>query len=173
VNSLDAGNFRLQSDRLDLRLMEPADAQAVFDCYASDPEATNFLAFATHTQIAEATAFILRQRRLLIEGNTILWAIRIKHDPNLGGAIELRIDGDVGEIGFVTGKTYWGRGIVSETIHAVLDFACDIENRQPARVFEKTGFENRGIAKNAVVHPQISDEPRDAFSFVLVKHESL
>jgi ribosomal-protein-alanine N-acetyltransferase len=169
----------ITTERLDLRLMEPQDAQAAFETYTSDPQAARYMVFKTQTSAAETLEFFKRQRDAFAEGKTILWAIRLKTDPALVGAIELRLDGDEGEVGFIIGRSYWGHGIVPEAVAGIIEFArahlklqrirgqCDLENLQSARVFEKCGFQSLGIARQAVLHPQMSPELRDSQRFVL------
>jgi [ribosomal protein S5]-alanine N-acetyltransferase len=185
-------SIKITTDRLELRLMEPADAQDAFDTYTSDPQASRFMVFTTQTDVSEALQFITRQRTAFNDGKTILWAIRFKGNPALVGAIELHLgsvegestyrlrhdDGDA-EVGFIIGKRYWGQGIVPEALLAIIEFArqnlrlrsifgqCDIDNVQSARVFEKAGFANLGIVKKSLLHPQVSTELRDGYRFRL------
>jgi len=154
------------------------DAKSIFDAYASDPEAARFMTFTTQTDVSETLDYLLSQQSAFEQGTSILWAITLKNDDAFAGAIEIRIDGDDGEIGFIIGKPYWGRGIVPEALRAVLTFAsdtlklsevrgrCDIDNTRSARVFEKTGFRSLGIVENSVLHPNISKAPRDGRAFV-------
>jgi ribosomal-protein-alanine N-acetyltransferase len=46
---------------------------------------------------------------------------------------------------------------------------CDIENRRSARVLEKVGMQFEGVLRRYVVHPNVSDEPRDALLYARVK----
>jgi [ribosomal protein S5]-alanine N-acetyltransferase len=46
---------------------------------------------------------------------------------------------------------------------------CDVENRASARVMEKAGFAREGILRRWLVHPNISDEPRDCYSYALTR----
>jgi RimJ/RimL family protein N-acetyltransferase len=119
----EVAGYAIATTRLDLRLMDLGDARAVFDTYASDPEATKYMTFPTHADPSEASGFIASQQRLFGEGKTILWSIRLHDDPALVGAIELRLVGDEGEVGFIIGKKFWGHGFVPEALAAVIDVA--------------------------------------------------
>jgi [ribosomal protein S5]-alanine N-acetyltransferase len=46
---------------------------------------------------------------------------------------------------------------------------CDVENRASARVMEKAGLAREGILRRWLVHPNISGEPRDCFSYALTR----
>jgi RimJ/RimL family protein N-acetyltransferase len=42
---------------------------------------------------------------------------------------------------------------------------CDVENVASARVMEKVGMLREGVLRRAVLHPNISAEPRDAYIY--------
>jgi ribosomal-protein-alanine N-acetyltransferase len=46
---------------------------------------------------------------------------------------------------------------------------CDVENIGSARVMEKAGLVREGLSRRWLVHPNISDEPRDCFSYAIVR----
>ena len=46
---------------------------------------------------------------------------------------------------------------------------CDVENIGSARVMEKAGMEREGTLRRYVLHPNISDEPRDVYMYAIVK----
>ena len=46
---------------------------------------------------------------------------------------------------------------------------CDVENIGSARVMEKAGLVREGLARRLIIHPNISDEPRDCFSYAIVR----
>ena len=46
---------------------------------------------------------------------------------------------------------------------------CDAENIGSARVMEKSGLVREGLARRLMIHPNVSDEPRDCFSYARVR----
>jgi ribosomal-protein-alanine N-acetyltransferase len=46
---------------------------------------------------------------------------------------------------------------------------CDVENIGSARVMEKAGLVREGLMRRWLVHPNIADEPRDCFSYAMVR----
>jgi RimJ/RimL family protein N-acetyltransferase len=42
---------------------------------------------------------------------------------------------------------------------------CDVENIGSARVMEKAGLVREGLLRRWLMHPNVSDEPRDCFSY--------
>jgi len=179
VTGLRRDRLNLATERLALRPVELSDAQAMFDTYASDPEAAKYMAFSVASDVAETVAFVERKVAELATGQSILWAIRFRNDEGLIGAIEVRLHGRDGDVGFIVGRPFWGRGIVPEALSAVTAFArdelalarltgrCDLENLRSARVFEKCGFASLGVEHGSVLHPNVSGCCRDALAFAL------
>jgi RimJ/RimL family protein N-acetyltransferase len=46
---------------------------------------------------------------------------------------------------------------------------CDVENIGSARVMEKAGLLREGLLRRWLVHPNVSDEPRDCWSYARVR----
>ncbi len=141
----------LKTERLLLRPSETGDAQAIFDAYASDPEATKYLVFATLTDVRQAAEYLERTVREREEGTSITWVIVIPDTQRVIGAIDIQMDGN---IGYAIGRLWWGNGYVPEA-----------ENARSARVFEKLGFRSLGVKDRAIVHPAFGQEPRPALLF--------
>ena len=104
--------------------------------------------------------------------------------PALTNAVVLfdfHIKGSTVGIGYVIGRAYWGRGFVPEAVRAVVDWVlsqpsiyrvcadCDVENTASIRVMEKVGMQREGVLRRFIIHPNISDEPRDCFLYAIVK----
>jgi [ribosomal protein S5]-alanine N-acetyltransferase len=167
----------MRTARLELRPLRIEDARAVFDAYATDPVVTKYLAWRPAMTLAETQAALAARIAAAAAGKSSSWTIRKLDEPLPVGMIELRIERDVGNVGFVLARSHWGAGIVPEALAAVLEFAqsdlslrriwgvCDIDNRASARVFEKCGFRDAGLRPAAVIHPNLADTPRDVRYF--------
>ena len=46
---------------------------------------------------------------------------------------------------------------------------CDVENIASARVMEKAGMVREGLLQKYMIHPNISDVPRDCYMYAVVK----
>jgi RimJ/RimL family protein N-acetyltransferase len=46
---------------------------------------------------------------------------------------------------------------------------CDVDNLASARVMEKIGMEKEGILRRCIIHPNVSDDPRDVYCYSMVK----
>lgn len=167
----------MRTARLELRPLKIDDARAVFDAYAADPVVAKYLAWRPAATLAETQAALAARIAAAASGKSSSWTIRKLDEPLPVGMIELRIERDVGNVGFVLARSHWGAGIVPEALAAVIEFArtnlslsriwgiCDVDNRASARVFEKCGFRYAGLRPAAVVHPNLSERPRDVRYF--------
>ena len=50
-----------------------------------------------------------------------------------------------------------------------IDAVCDVDNVGSARALEKSGFSREGVLRRWLVHPNVSDEPRDCYSYARVR----
>lgn len=171
----------IETDRLMLRLPTLDDAEEIFLKYAQDPEATKYVVWAPHSSIMETKEFIRSCVQRVENGNPFPRVIEIKSNHELIGMIDLRIERHRADFGYVIARAYWGKGYATEALKVIVGLAlsqenifrvwavCDVENIASARVMEKVGLEREGILRRHIVHPNISDEPRDCFCYSIVK----
>jgi ribosomal-protein-alanine N-acetyltransferase len=168
---------RFATARLILRPIDPGDAAAVFAGYAQDPEVIRFLGWHPHRTLADTEAYIARCLAAPPH-SARTYAVIGRADLRLFGAFELRRpEPHRLDCGYVLARPHWGRGLMSEALSAVADWAmqeeaiwrlgavCDVDNRASARVMEKAGLKREGILRRWILHPNISPEPRDCFSY--------
>ena len=171
----------ITTERLLLRIPVPEDAERIFNSYAQDPKVAHYLAWKPSKTLDDSKRHI--QDRILAwrRGNICAWSIiQAEHDL-LIGMIELRIKGEVANVGYVLAHAVWGKGYATEALGAVICVGlalpeihrvtglCDVENMASTRVMEKAGMVQEGILRRYIVHPNISQEPRDAYSFTITK----
>ena len=84
-------------------------------------------------------------------------------------------------IGYVLAKPYWGNGYMTEAVRALVRWCLlqphlhriwsfvDVENRASYRVLEKAGMEREGVLRRWVVHPTVSDRPRDCYTYAIIR----
>lgn len=171
----------LQTARLALRPPRLEDAGAVFDGYAQDADVCRYLTWRPNQTLAQIEDFIRERLRKMNEGGAFTWAITRRGDDTLIGMIELRADGHKADFGYVLARAFWGQGLVTEALSAVLDFAftlpglyrvwgiCDVDNVGSARVMEKAGLSFEGVLRRHTIHPNISPEPRDMRCYAKVR----
>lgn len=97
------------------------------------------------------------------------------------GIVEARIANFKMEIGYVLSRRHWGQGIMLEAARALVGWGlsqpqiyrvwavCDVENIASARVMVKIGMQREGILRRYLMHPNVSDEPRDCLCYAIVK----
>ena len=124
----------------------------------------------------------LRQRPALWEsGAEYYWIITLPDDDRAIGAVSTRVMQHAADLGYLVDRRYWGNGYATAAARAIADWAlsttsirriwatCDTENLASARVLEKAGMEREGTLRRAIVRPNLSNEPRDAFIYARVR----
>ena len=156
----------LETERLRLRPLELADApriQALFP----DPEVMRYLADTIPWPYPPegAETFVRRTLPLVAEGREYAWAILLKgyEEQGLVGLITLTPESDEDHRGFWLAREHWGRGLMSEAVAAVTDFAFDAlameslllnnaaPNRASHRLKERAGAEIVGVEEAGFV----------------------
>ena len=76
---------------------------------------------------------------------------------------------------------HWGKGFVPEATRAIIHWSfqqlsiyriyatTDVENVASQRVLEKVGMQCEGILRKYIIHPNISDIPRDSYMYAITK----
>jgi ribosomal-protein-alanine N-acetyltransferase len=118
----------LTTPNLTLSSFDPlTDAPAVF-AYASDPEVARFTSWMPHQSPADSAAWIDRIKRSdSVEPGRRhhCWALRMRDGNGAAvGAVELIQDpADVARVDFVLARLQWGRGLMTEAVTAVVEWA--------------------------------------------------
>jgi [ribosomal protein S5]-alanine N-acetyltransferase len=177
---------QLETERLLLRELRSADAAAMRR-YLSDPEVTRYL--ATQSPRLEETEYLLNFLISLFEkGEGFRWGIILKSGEAAGEII-----GTCGyhawikdhfraEIGYELARDYWGQGITSEAIKALLAFGFEemalnrVEamgldgNRASAGFLEKLGFHQEVVLRE---YEFVRGKFRDVLLFSLLSKDYL
>ncbi len=171
----------LETPRLILRRARLDDAPAIFERYHQDPEVTRYLTWRPSTTVDQTYSFLKRCEARWESGESFPWVITIKGDDAPIGMLELRIEGHRADMGHVLARASWNRGYMTEAVRAITAWAlsqpsifrvwavCDVENAASVRLLEKAGFRQGGILRRWLIHPDISDEPRDCYCYAVVK----
>jgi len=142
---------RLETARLVLRRPAAADAAAIFERYASDPEVTRYLGWPRHRTIEDTRGF-LRFSDTEWERWPVGPYIIESRDGRLLGGTGLGFESpDPATTGYVLARDAWGQGYASEALAAMVGLArqfgvrrlfalCHPEHRASWRVLQKGGF---------------------------------
>ncbi len=156
------GTRTLKTERLILRRFVPADAEAIFENWASDPRVTRFLSWTPHESV-DATRELLSGWCALY-ANAAYYHWGIEYEGRLIGGISVVRQSDkneVAELGYCIGHDYWRRGITAEAAGAVIDYLFRevgvhrveihhaVDNPASGRVAEKCGLVSEGILRSS------------------------
>jgi ribosomal-protein-alanine N-acetyltransferase len=157
----------LETERLILRPIVPADAPAVF-LYASNPAVTRFTLFETHQTIDDSRWFTEEYTRSrYVNREPDPFGIVLKADPlkNAVGALGIHWASQpnlVMEFGYSLAEPYWGRGLIVEAAGPVICYVFEeyaverlqaqvfVGNDASERVLQKLGFNREGVLRSLI-----------------------
>ena len=152
---------QIETERLTLRPFRLLDAQVV-QSLAGEREISDTTMNIPHPyEDGMAEEWIRGHKSVYEAGKGITFAIVLRGDGSLVGAIGLRIDRSFGkaELGYWVGKPFWNRGYATEATAALLAFGFEelqlnrihaahlARNPSSGRVMEKAGMLLEGMAR--------------------------
>ena len=165
-----AGTQTIETERLLLRRLLPADAEMMYANWACDPDVTRWLRWEPHQNAAETRELLDAWVLLYPNPDYYQWALVEKATEQVFGSISIfrsdSVEGDaprtewvgfdnscgIWEVGYCMGRPWWNKGLMTEACKAVVDFwfqntdgkwlACShaIQNPASGRVMQKAGF---------------------------------
>lgn len=171
----------VETQRLVLRRPQPEDASAMFNGWAQNTEVTRYLTWRPHTSLKESQTVLAGAIAAWNAETRFPYMITRKETGEVMGMIDPRIEGLKVGIGYVIGRAYWGNGYMPEATLAMISWAfrqstihrvyatTDLENIASQRVLEKAGMLCEGILREYIIHPNISDIPRDSYMYAITK----
>jgi RimJ/RimL family protein N-acetyltransferase len=171
----------IETERLILRQPRMDDAAAIFVGWTQDPEVTRYLVWRPHQRLEQTEAFLSSCISAWQGEVRFPFMITLKETGEVTGMIDPRIEGHKMMIGYGAARAHWGKGYMTEALCAIIKWAfqqsgiyrvyatTDIENIGSRRVMEKAGMQCEGILRKYMVHPNISDVPRDCYMYAIVK----
>jgi RimJ/RimL family protein N-acetyltransferase len=173
--------IQVRTARLVLVAPQPADAQAIFDRYASDPEVTRFLGWPRHRSVEDTQAFLAFSAEEWDRWPEGPYLIRLAIDDRLLGGTGFSFERpDQAVTGYVLATDAWGHGFATEALRAITDIACTIgvatlhavchaEHVASQRVLEKCGFSRDLDWTARAEFPNLApDSPQEAVRYSLV-----
>ncbi|TCA40811.1 N-acetyltransferase [Rhizobium leguminosarum bv. viciae] len=165
-----------------VRRVQPSDGEAIFAGWATDPQVTKYLTWRPHTDLSQTQEAAERSNREWEGGSTFPAVICRRDVPSeLVGRIDARLVGPRVSYGWLVRKDHWGQGVATEVVNWAIDHAlshpmiyrteaaCDVMNVASARVMEKAGMTQEALLRRYLFHPNLSNEPRDAFLYSKVR----
>jgi ribosomal-protein-alanine N-acetyltransferase len=153
------GTQTIYTKRLKLRRITYQDVEAMFYNWANDEEVTRYLNWEPHGDISVSWSIVDSWVKAYQSPACYQWGIEL--DGVLIGTIgghNLFEQQQAIEVGYCMGRAWWGQGIMTEALGAVLDYFLDvgfkqinarhrIENQASGRVMQKCGMEYLGLRK--------------------------
>jgi ribosomal-protein-alanine N-acetyltransferase len=153
----------LFTERLLLRQISHDDANEIF-VLRSDKRVMQYIARPLAKTVEDAHELIEKNISLVKNNEAILWAITLKDVPALIGTIcywNIEPENYRAELGYMLHPDYQGKGIMQETLTAVLDYGfrklalhsivaiVDPENAASIKLLERNNFEREGYFKES------------------------
>ncbi|PSS01430.1 Acyl-CoA N-acyltransferase protein [Actinidia chinensis var. chinensis] len=180
--------IKIQSDKpsdedfsnINLRLLDLSDVDDFLE-WAMDPKVSQFCSWHTFTSKEQAMAYIADfivphpWFRAICLGDRAIGTISVSQNPGIGDSCR-------GEIGYVLGSKYWGKGIATRAVKMVaadifvewphlerLEALVDVDNKGSQRVLEKAGFVREGVLRKYFLQ---KGRARDMVIFSLLSTDS-
>jgi len=148
----------LETERVILRPMTIADAEAAYNNWTSDHEVAKYMCYNTHQSVSETIEWLTSVEASYSSENAYDWGFVLKETGELFGSGGLCYvqEHELFEPGYNIMKKYWGRGLTTEAAGAMIDFAArklgadsifarhHKENPASGKVMEKLGFVRTG-----------------------------
>lgn len=162
----------LQTERLTLRFIEPADAGALFAIF-SDPEALRYWSSAPWQQPVQAEASVAETLADYASGNRLRLGVELRASGELIGTCTLyafdrsnrRCDA-----GYILGRAHWGKSYMPEAMTALIGHAfgplglnrieadIDPRNAASAHLLQRLHFVHEGhMRERWIVNGEICD----------------
>ena len=158
------GTRTIETERLRLRRFTMDDAEDMYRSWACDPQVTKYLTWPAHESAEVSRAILALWIPQYEDGAFFNWAIEWKETGAVIGnisVVRLFEELEAADIGYCLGRAFWGRGIMTEALRAVMAFlfdeaglnrvaaSHDANNPGSGRVMEKAGMRYEGIMRQA------------------------
>lgn len=169
----------LTSERLVLRPPSLADAKAIYEGYARDPEVARFVIWKPHRSIRDTREFLTHFVALADGDDSYPWVMALRSGGTVVGAMHLRVHAPWTELGFNIARAHWNKGLGTEAVKAVIAFGlalsgiervqatCHVRNRASARVLEKAGMHKEGVLRRYMVFPNLGEAAQDVCMYAV------
>ncbi len=153
---------QLATERLVLRpIRREHDLAALYSLFA-DVKVARYTDTGPFTSVSEAVEVMDWIEQIYQEQRGMRWAITIKDGDVLVGTCGFNVwerRNNVAEIGYDLAHRYWGRGLMTEALTAMIEFGfremalhrveadVTVGNDASARVLEKLGFHEEGLLR--------------------------
>ena len=117
----------LRTPRLKLRKLTMRDAADIYR-YSRDPEVARHVLWDAHRSIGDSRAFLRYMLRKYRSHESASWGIELTETRHIIGTIGfmwVQEDNAAAEVGYSLARDYWGRGLMTEALRAVIQYGFD------------------------------------------------
>lgn len=157
------------------------DASVLFIAYMQDAEVTRYTTWRPHQRLQEVEDFISSSISAWENKTRFPFVITLKEKDEPFGMIDFHSRGSTIGLGYVIARFHQHKGYATEATRAIINWAfqqptiyrvnasTDVENIASQRVLEKAGMMREGLLRKYIIHPNISDIPRDSYMYAITK----
>lgn len=147
--------FEIYTERLVLKPLGKKYLKSVIQ-YAMDYENTKYMCYLPDETIEEVEEFLTNVENEWKKKKPTFWEFAIIYNDIHIGAVSVYFKNDIGELGWIINKNYWGNGFACEAAKALIYYVkteikvnhflahCDTENVASYKVMEKLGMTRTG-----------------------------
>ncbi len=150
------------TERLILRRIKKSDLTDVNE-YSRDPRVSEYLLWYPHTSVATTRRYLKSVDKKYKTGEFYTWGIEYK--GKLIGTVGFNcfsLEHGTAEVGYVLSADYWGRGIATEALSRIVEYAFEHlalnrleikyinENSASLAVALHCGFKKEGVMRQAM-----------------------
>jgi ribosomal-protein-alanine N-acetyltransferase len=150
------------TERLILRRIRRSDLYDVYE-YSHDPRVSEYLMWQPHSTLSDTRRYLKNVDKKYKNAEFYTWGIEYR--GKLIGTVGFNcfsLEHSTGEVGYVLNADYWGRGIATEALSRILEYAFDYlalnrveikymrENSASLAVAEHCGFTYEGTMREAI-----------------------
>lgn len=136
----------IETARLDLREIYESDTESIYNNWCTDPEVTKYMTWEPHKSIEDTKEIM----KMWLNDDKDRFVIVLRETNEIIGMIDIvRIQNNIPEIGYVSGRKWWGNGYMTEALEAFSEhlFAKGYKKLNIEAIVENIGS-NRVIQKN-------------------------
>jgi len=168
---------RMETTRLALQRLKYEDAEEIFYAYASKSQATQFVTWPTHQQMADTRRYLRVAIPAWDAGLEFSFTIRLAEDNRLVGSIGAVNERGKVQFGYIVSPVWWNKGIATEACQALLRQLSDqqyvfriwtfvdVENLASIQVLRKCGLVEEARLPRWHKFVNQKDQPKDCIFF--------
>lgn len=156
------GTQKIETERLILRRFVIADTREMFENWANDCEVTKYLRWQPHKSVEESKEILAKWIASYQHQCCYNWAIVPKGYGKVIGSItiiSMNEDARRCKVGYCIGKNFWGQGIMTEALRAVVHYLLievnfnrvqamhHLDNIASGKVMKKVGMQYEGVLR--------------------------